>query len=267
MLTEKDGLGDWRLHAASRLSKDVPAAYAGGPAHRAGAALREVMITVSEKGPIGFVMPSPAAMSISIAIAGAADAMRRRMNIGFTGEIVTPLGRGKNVRDSSVADLFGYFESCMVAATFSFQAVEAFSNAIVRRKLGREKTITIGRRGGNEKLNADEVERQISTEEKIATVLPILCEVDSPKGGRIWEKFVDLKHLRDSTIHLKTSDQYGEVDKDSLFFQFLNREAVGFPALSIDVMLYFTSGNPRRWLRGAIEKLAELHSASNPGVT
>ena len=33
----QDGLGDWRIALATRLVKDVPAAYPGGPSHKAGA--------------------------------------------------------------------------------------------------------------------------------------------------------------------------------------------------------------------------------------
>jgi len=32
-----DDIGDWRIEAAATLAKDVPAAYPGGPSHKAGA--------------------------------------------------------------------------------------------------------------------------------------------------------------------------------------------------------------------------------------
>jgi hypothetical protein len=42
-------------------------------------------------------------------------------------------------------------------------------------------------------MNAEEIERHVSTEDKIATILPKLLNVHSIKGGREWQLFDKLK--------------------------------------------------------------------------
>jgi hypothetical protein len=55
---ETDGLGDWRLRLATTLAADVPAAYPGGPSHKAGAPVyQSSMIATEEQSIIGFATP------------------------------------------------------------------------------------------------------------------------------------------------------------------------------------------------------------------
>ena len=67
-----DGLGDWRHWAVTTLAEDMPAAYPGGPSHKAGAPLYLSMDARNPKGErVGFTMPSPTALALSISIQSA----------------------------------------------------------------------------------------------------------------------------------------------------------------------------------------------------
>lgn len=142
----------------------------------------------------------------------------------------------------------------MMAVTFSFQALEAFCNHTITNDL--EGTFTLTRKNEGRAFTAIELEREVSTEEKLSSVLPEILGVKSPKGGKVWQDFVTLKRARDSTTHLKSSDQYPDrnVDRETLFYQFLNNDPTDFPKAAIRMIVYFaeTKRLPR-WLLKPVE--------------
>ena len=57
---QKDEFGDWRIAAVTTLAQDVPAAFPGGPAHKAGAPVYLSSFTKHPKhNVIGFVLVQP----------------------------------------------------------------------------------------------------------------------------------------------------------------------------------------------------------------
>src|SRR5207247_2481208 len=102
-----------------------------------------------------------------------------------------------------------------------------------------------------------EIERNVSTEEKLATILPELAKLKSPKGTKLWENFVKLKELRDATIHLKELNQYvrGAEDKQTVYYQFLTHDATEYPRRAIAMIRYFTPKGRDAWILGAEEAL------------
>lgn len=127
-MKEDDGLGDWRIYAATRLAKDVPAAFPGGPSHKAGAPVYQTHLVKSKEGKyIGFLMPSTTAMALNIAVSASRRAKELRGKLEYK-DVLTPHGAGKSVKDETTSILFDFFEQCMISVTFSFQALEVFSN-------------------------------------------------------------------------------------------------------------------------------------------
>jgi hypothetical protein len=94
-------------------------------------------------------------------------------------------------------------------------------------------------------LTAADLERTLSTEEKVGEVVPSLLGIASPKGKAAWANFVGLKRMRDAVIHLKAVDQYpnrqepGHVDENSVFSRFLTDEIANVPKASVELMFYF----------------------------
>ena len=182
---ENDGLGDWRSAAVVRLAHDIPAAFPGGPAHKAGAVGRVVaMVDVKGVNYLAFDLPSATSLALSAASRAGARATTLRAQLQ-TADVFGPEGYGKSVSQSSIPTLFDYFQESVVAAVFAFLAIESFSNLIISQKLIG--TFQLERRNGPEHLTAQQVERRISTEEKVATVLPRLTNKPTIKGTSLWQ--------------------------------------------------------------------------------
>jgi hypothetical protein len=80
----------------------------------------------------------------------------------------------------------------MVAATFSFQALEAFCNLTIQETLGDSGKYTftqeICRQTPGAKLSAIDLELKCSTEDKLSVILPELLNLATPKGKAVWAK-------------------------------------------------------------------------------
>jgi hypothetical protein len=102
-------------------------------------------------------------------------------------------------------------------------------------------------------MSPSELERQLSTEEKLSIVLPKVLKKTTPKGKQPWNSYKKLKVARDATIHMKYTDQQ-VLGSDTLYFQFLNTpDITSYPKAAINMLLWFTSENVPRWL----EKLSD----------
>jgi hypothetical protein len=241
--------GDWRIAAIATLAKDIPAAYPGGPSHKAGAQIYQVESIINSDGEnIGFITPSATAMALNQAIKASAQAKDLFDKLTFD-NVATPKGPGKSISKDKISALYDFFEQCMVSATFSFQSIETFCNHTISRELKTNFRLKRRRKWYN--FTPKELERKISTEEKLATVLPKIKSVSSPKGKKVWQEFKVLKETRDATIHLKSTDleTSENVKNDALFFQFLNHKSEEFPKAAVEMIRYFMKGKEPRWLQ------------------
>jgi hypothetical protein len=241
----EDGF-DWRIAAATRIVNPIPAAYPGGPSHRGGSALFQSALVETHSGEnIGFTLPSATAMAINVAINAGKEANKLKRKLVFD-DVVTFNGPGRSVSNSANSMLYDFFEQCMISVAFSYQALEVFSNHTIARD--QKGSMVVKRRKKRAVLAPIELERHLSTEEKLTIVLPKIKNVPTPKGKHSWQLFKKLKHARDATIHLKYRDQQA-VDRDSLFFVFLNEDPESFPRAAVEIILYFNPSDAPRWLQ------------------
>lgn len=241
-----DGFGDWRIAAASRLAEDLPASFPGGPSHKAGATVYQSSLVETESGEhIGFLTPSATAMAFNIAIQASEKAMQLYSLLEYD-EVLTPNGSGKSISNDKSKELYDFFEQCMIVASFSYQALETFCNHTIIRELSEP--LGVKRRKKRLILTPLELERQLSTSEKLSLVLPKIKGIPTPKGKKVWEPFKRLEEARDSTIHLKSKDQ-ATTDRESLFFQFLNHQSTEYPKAAADMVRYFVREKEPRWLK------------------
>lgn len=234
-----DAFGDWRIQAVATLAQDVPAAYPGGPSHKAGVPVYLVSAAKhDEHNSIGFVTPNHPALALNIALGASKKANHLKQTLAFK-DVVTPSGPGKSVAHENLPHLYDFFEQCMISATFSFQALESYCNSVIKSEA--KEPIRIKRRKKWVSLLPNEAERKLSTEEKVTIVIPELLNVSTPKGKKHWLGFKTLKATRDATIHLKSSDMYNmeQTDDKSLFFHFLNNDIMLFPTTSFGLIHYF----------------------------
>ncbi len=255
------GSADWRLRTTSRLAQDVPAAYPGGPSHKAGALVVQFTAGRDAKGRnVGFSTPSAVALALSIAMKAAHEGRRLHKEIEHS-ESVSPFGSGTSVTEASIAALFDYFEQCMTVLAFSFQALEAYCNDTISTKVMATYELTRGKEVL--KLTADELERVASTKEKLGAILPYLLGVPTPKGSQIWNEFIELKRARDATIHIKSRDsnprvrQPSDLDDATLFHQFLGANVLQWVRTAVVMIDHFASeGDSPLWLEHAKKTLS-----------
>jgi hypothetical protein len=212
-------------------------------------------------GQVSFPTPGPAALAFNIAFESAHAARAMKSQIVFAGR-----GRdAKSIEAASIPMLFAYFEQAMTSAVFSFQCLEAYANRVISNSVTAP--MEVSRRRGPEMLAPEELERNLSTEEKLDFVLPRTLAVRSPKGTKIWPLYRDLKEVRDSTVHLKSADQYvrGRLDRESVYHRLLNRDPIDFPRTAAKVVRHFCSSSPERWLEAAEHRLK--NAAKGSGLT
>jgi hypothetical protein len=261
IVEKADRLGDWRIAAVTTLAQDLPATASGVPAHKAGARLALVTSTKAPDGKsVGFTTPSATAMALNLAMRSVEQAQAIREAFVFD-DVVAPTGSEKAIRQE--AELFDYFEHCMIITTFSFQALEAYCNQTVADNMKVPVQVERRREGKKQSLTLNtpaEVERTATTEEQLAIILPSILGMASPRGKAVWGQFVTLKRARDATIHLKADDQYpnrkamGLQDESSLFYQFLYQDMAQFPRASTAMIHYFARRTVvPRWLEHPLE--------------
>jgi len=231
---------DWRIAVKTTLVKEIPPAFLGGPPHKAGTPVYLThFIKSKEYRYLGFITPSVVAMALNVAIRSSIAAFNIKKKLMYD-DCFGPIGKFKNISKRTTAELFDFFENCMISVNFSFQAIEVFCNSIISKD--PNKLITINKKDKNINKRAYEIERDLSTEEKIIDILPILLNVSISKKDLLWQKFIDLKFVRDSTVHLKSSDMYSKFensDKESLFYLFLKNNPFEYPRSSFEVIHFF----------------------------
>jgi hypothetical protein len=221
----------------------MPAAYPGGPSHKAGAFVRHLTTANDATGTnVGFPTPSAISLALSLAMKAATRARELQSRIEMS-DLPTPWGPGKDVTHESTAALYDYFEECMTVLTFSFQAMEAFCNEVISYRVTA--TYPWQHRNGIHHLTADELEQRASTEEKLSSILPKLLGPPTRKGTALGEAFVKLKRARDATIHIKSRDsaprvaQPSDLDDRTLFHQFLGADPFEWIKTAVAMIDYF----------------------------
>lgn len=246
-------LPDWRIYFGSRIEE------VRGP-NAMGAKAGDLIVPVTEMkipdlGRVMVPVVSPYRLALSIAIRASHEAKRLRKEITFA-----PAPRGmkaKPLESASTPVLYDYFEQCMIAATFSFQALETYSNAVIEHALKDGKTLSLQRKAGTFAFDAESLQRDVSTDEKIVAVLPMLLGIPFSKSAKLWQQFTILKRVRDSTIHLKAKDRYvlGETDRETVFYRLLQNDPKLYARTALGIMGHFSGGAELTWLRFAEDRL------------
>lgn len=251
-----DGFGDWRIAHVTTLAEDVPPAYPGGPSHKAGTPVYVSSLAEhSEYDYLGFVTPHATALALSVSLSSANHAAHLRSTLAVR-DSITPFGKGKTIVNENLPHLYDFFEHSMVSGSFALLSLETFANWQI--SLQDDAEVEIVRNGSTVQLKGVEIERGSSISEKLSQILPKLIDVSSPKGRRPWEGFVILRRIRDSTIHMKSSDMFTRhrLDTDSLYYQFLNQDPRQYPRAALEMLSWFTREDEEpRWLRAFRERL------------
>jgi hypothetical protein len=255
-------LPDWRIAAITQIAQDVPAAYPGGPSHKKGSFLTLAHHESHPRyGKLGFTTPHATALSLSVAVKNASIATETKKKIVLI-DSPSPTGKAKHIGPDGV--LFDYLEYSMVAVNFSFQSLESYCNSIVARTDDVD-SIEIKTKEGNKTYSKKEIERNLSTEEKLLLVIPSILKLKNPKDTIQWHNFKKLKKIRDDIIHMKSRDMYSTIsgDASSLFYELFEYPPLVFPKISFELIwLYSRTPVPRHheppWAKRFIDYFGEV---------
>jgi len=154
-----------------------------------------------------------------------------------------------------VPALFDYFETTMTTAMLSFAAIEAFCNSTLFERVGQPIKLKRGK-GANQvevQMTAEDLERNVSTDEKLKRIIPDLLGIATPSGKAVWERYAKLKDLRDSVTHFKRKDQAKHAEKShepTALYAMTQLDPLTLPETATEVVGYFYEADQRpRWFQ------------------
>lgn len=201
-------LGDWRLMVAGwitaidNISLDEPKSYRGS-----------TWFQDKTGAEVSFPTPSAAALHLSAAWKAAkrAHALKEGLMIHLFNANGKPTVQASEER---IPELFDYFEEMMCVAMNSFGAIEAFCNQTVVEKGGSAVTLLRQKKVRMSKT-PEEVEREVSTDEKLGRIVPDLLGIRTPRGIATWDLYLGVKQIRDAVTHFKRRDQMRHADQSN----------------------------------------------------
>ena len=181
---------DWRYRVATTLEEDWVSPYTNTLYKKGTPVIKPAFVEHGERRiRIGF--PSAPALFLSQSHKAHEQALRIHPFLGKW-----PPVPGK---DPSVT-AYDYLELIMASVIFSYTALEAFANEEIPDDFTYEMKRTSGVLVPRDK---EWVERNLSLDEKLATVLPQVTGKPTPKGSKVWQGYVGLRKLRHRIVHLK----------------------------------------------------------------
>ncbi|MDN3677313.1 hypothetical protein QWY90_08290 [Flavobacterium paronense] len=131
--------------------------------------------------------------------------------------------------------LYEYFESITTSIIFAYIAVESFANAAIPEDYIYEK---INDRKIKESWTKENIERWLSTSQKICEILPIVLKTDDIKEQEFWLKFKKLEKIRNEIVHQKTIESGTKLDSD-LYNKLLEKDIFKTISSSLSVIEFF----------------------------
>jgi hypothetical protein len=213
----------------------------------------------SSKGQeVSFPAPSVSAMLLRTARKSSIAASDIQGRLEW--EYVDYFGKSpRAIRMSSHSILLDFFEHALTAITSSFQAIEAFANLEIDYLVSESFDMSVKKKGTKgyvlESRSKDQLERFVSTDDKLSEVLPKLIKIDrlSNSNHKLWNRYKSLKKIRDDVIHCKSESQYPRRSNPlellrvkSLFTGLVDTDITEFPKIAVETILYFDDRD-RQW--------------------
>ena len=107
--------------------------------------------------------------------------------------------------------LFDYFEEIISSLIFSYVSVETMTNAAIPADYQYE---NFNERGIKEIWSKENIERWMSTSDKISKILPKVLNSEEITKETFWSNFKDLEKLRNQIIHQKTIEKGTKLDSE-----------------------------------------------------
>jgi len=112
-------------------------------------------------------------------------------------------------KEEENSKLYDYFERIQLAVISIYTAIEALANVAIPRDFELEK---INNKKVKEIWTKDNIERWLTTSEKLGDIVPEILKIESPKKIKLWAFFKKLEEIRNDIIHQKSTDDPNKVD-------------------------------------------------------
>lgn len=142
--------------------------------------------------------------------------------------------KSDTIFDEDVKLAYDYLEEIQKSVVFSYKAVESFCNASIPDTYVYQKQS----KKNTEHYNKDQIERWISTSEKISKIIPKILNCESPTQQKFWNKFTKLEEIRNSIIHSKSNST------SEMLTELFSKEIKDYITSSIDLLDYFVDLDP-----------------------
>ncbi|MBI4948201.1 hypothetical protein HY844_01420 [Candidatus Berkelbacteria bacterium] len=141
--------------------------------------------------------------------------------------------------------LFDFFENFIEHIVFAQTALEAFANEVIPFSFVFECKIN----GVKKMYVKDELERWVTLDEKLSTLLPKALNCSTIKGLTQWNKYKEIKDIRDRVIHLKMVDhQSSGSEVKTLWGVMLKNHAKPYCDYAHEIMGHYKPAvEKRRW--------------------
>ena len=185
------------------LTEDRTSPNTGKTSEQGGAVIAAGMTQYDAKRVLSFPLPNVTAMCLDVAYTTWVESQYFLRDEKFL-EFPKPHTPETTIRLTEDEIVFDLLQKRMIAIVFAYTALESFANEsipdhFIFRSKRRDKKCT-------EEYTKEQAER-LSLDVKLDEVLPIIFHLRSPKGDRIWNRYLFLKKLRDRIIHMKSKDR------------------------------------------------------------
>ncbi len=190
---------DWRMHDIFHLAEDFQSPGSVQVAPKGSQLTLQSVTQLNKRKHLSIALPNATALFLN----SSERAWKEAQKIRKKSKIDTSIK--KQVTFPSNLEAFDYLERVMESIVMAFTALEAFVNEHIpddyEYHTNRKSKIII------EVMDKQAIERWLSLDEKLATVLPEAISVESPKGKKCWQGYKELKSTRDRIIHMKKEDR------------------------------------------------------------
>lgn len=191
--------GDWRLQTTAHLSEEWVSPWTGMTSPKGTRITVVSIIQLTKKKLLTIPIPNATASMLNASANAYEKARKLRTDSGIDKSLKN------DVSFNSEQDALDYIERMIEAIVLAFSATEAFANESIPNDFvfARHKRSEVILEAANKQT----IERKLSTDEKLTSVLPEVFNCQSPKGSHCWQGYKQLKSVRDRIIHMKTEDR------------------------------------------------------------
>ena len=175
----KDPENDWRMQDILFLDKDWNNPWTGVLIKKGTQLTRQSITQLNKKKHLSIALPNATALFLNSSRRSWESAKEIRINSNIDKSVK------KEVSFNTMTESFDYIERIMESIIMAFTALEVFVNENIPEdfkyhKHKKSKIII-------EIMDKKEIERWLSLDEKLSSVLPEAKDIDTPKGKKCWQ--------------------------------------------------------------------------------